>query len=55
MTPWLIVLTIGLPWLGALCVWLTGDQRPRAQHTLAVGFAVAAGFVALATAAIRVR
>jgi NADH-quinone oxidoreductase subunit L len=48
MTPWLIVLTIGLPWLGALCVWLTGDQRPRAQHALAVGFAVAAGLVALA-------
>jgi NADH-quinone oxidoreductase subunit L len=45
---WLTVLTIGLPWLGALCVWMARDQRPRAQHTLAVGFSLAAGLAALA-------
>lgn len=43
----LILLTIGLSWLGALVVWLIGDQRPRAQHSLAVLFAVAAGIAAL--------
>ena len=43
----LILLTIGLPWLGGLVVWLTTNKRPRAQHTLAVVFAVTAGFAAL--------
>ncbi|MBN1679542.1 MAG: NADH-quinone oxidoreductase subunit L [Anaerolineae bacterium] len=47
MTDVLIVLTIGLPWLGALIVWLTGDDNPRQQHTRAVGFAAAAGLCAL--------
>ncbi|MCC7449473.1 MAG: NADH-quinone oxidoreductase subunit L [Anaerolineae bacterium] len=48
MAAWLIVLTIGLPWLGALIVWRTGDQRPRAQNMVAIGFAVAGGIAALA-------
>src|SRR5574342_1431879 len=43
----LILLTIGLPWLGGLAVWLTTNKHPRAQHTFAVAFAVAAGFAAL--------
>ena len=43
-----ITLTIGLPWLGALVVWVAGDQRPRAQHALAVVFAVAGGLSGLA-------
>ncbi len=43
----LILLTIGLPWLGGLAVWLTTNKYPRAQHTLAVAFAVAAGIAAL--------
>jgi NADH-quinone oxidoreductase subunit L len=43
----LILLTIGLPWLGALAVWLVGDKRATAQHALAVSFSVAAGLVAL--------
>jgi len=43
----LILLTIGLPWLGGLAVWLTTNRHPRAQHTLAVMFAVAAGLAAL--------
>ncbi|WP_119071669.1 NADH-quinone oxidoreductase subunit 5 family protein [Aggregatilinea lenta] len=47
MTDWLIVLTIGLPWLGALAVWLTGDDRPDQQHRLAVIFSVLAGLAAL--------
>jgi NADH-quinone oxidoreductase subunit L len=36
MTTTLLLLTIGLPWLGGLAVWLIGDSRPRAQHVLAV-------------------
>jgi len=48
MAQTLIFLTIGLPWLGALAAWLTRNEQERAQHTLAVGFSVAAGFAALA-------
>ncbi|MBP7689473.1 MAG: NADH-quinone oxidoreductase subunit L [Thermoflexales bacterium] len=43
----LILLTIGLPWLGAVCVWLAGDKRANMQHALAVVFSVAAGVTAL--------
>ena len=43
----LILLTIGLPWLGGLAVWVTTNRYPRAQHTLAVLFAVVAGIAAL--------
>jgi NADH-quinone oxidoreductase subunit L len=45
---WLIVLTIGLPWLGAVVVWRVGNDRPRAQNAVAVGFSVAAALAALA-------
>src|SRR5512138_333574 len=44
----LILLTIGLPWVGAVCTWWAGDTRPKAQHTLAVLFSCAAGLAALA-------
>ena len=43
----LILLTIGLPWLGGLAVWITTNKHPRAQHTFAVLFAVVAGLAAL--------
>ena len=43
-----ILLSIGIPWLGALLVWWVGDQHPRIQHTLAVVFSVLAGAAALA-------
>ncbi|HEY3288748.1 MAG TPA: NADH-quinone oxidoreductase subunit L [Anaerolineae bacterium] len=44
----LVTLTIGLPWLGALCVWLVRGRSERLQHFLAIGFAVLAGLAALA-------
>ena len=44
----LILLVIGLPWIGALLVWWAGDNHPRWQHNLAIGFSVAAGIAALA-------
>lgn len=43
----LILLTIGLPWLGALLTWGAGDQHARLQHSLAVFFSVAAGIAAV--------
>jgi NADH-quinone oxidoreductase subunit L len=48
MTGWLIGLTIGLPWVGAVAVLTTGDRRPRAQQALAVAAASAAAAVSVA-------
>ncbi len=45
---WLLLLPIGIPWLGCLAVWLVGDRRPRLQHTLAVIFSILAGVAGLA-------
>ncbi len=47
MTTWLVLLTIGIPWLGAALVWLAGDRRARAQHILACTFAAVGGVVSL--------
>ena len=47
MVPILIMLIIGLPWLGALIVWRVGDLRPRWQHGLATAFAAATGLASL--------
>ena len=47
MLIWFTLLTIGLPWLGAACVWLVGDRKPHLLHRLAVVFAVLTGLAAL--------
>jgi NADH-quinone oxidoreductase subunit L len=47
MATWPVLLTIGIPWLGALAVWLAGDPRPRLQHILACLFAAAGGVASL--------
>ena len=47
MAATLILLLIGIPWAGAVVVWLVGDSRSKLQHTLAVAFAVVSGLVAL--------
>jgi NADH-quinone oxidoreductase subunit L len=44
----LTVLMIGLPWLGALCVWLVGDNHRRLLNVLASAFAVLSGLASLA-------
>lgn len=44
----LIGLVIGIPWLGSVILWLTRDENPRLQHTLAVVFSIAAGIASLA-------
>ena len=43
----LILLVIGLPWLGALAVMLAGDRHEKLQHILAVVFSLAAGVAAI--------
>jgi NADH-quinone oxidoreductase subunit L len=48
MEQWLILLSIGFPWLGALVAWLMRNEQERAQHALAVAFSVAAGLASLA-------
>ena len=48
MTTTLTLLTIGLPWLGALLVWWIGDRHEKVQHWLAVAFALAASGCAIA-------
>ncbi len=48
MSAYLLLLTMIIPWLGALLVWLVGDQHPRWQHGLAVVFSLAGGVAALA-------
>lgn len=44
----LTMLIIGLPWLGAACVWLVRDGHPRLTHALAAAFALLAALVTLA-------
>jgi NADH-quinone oxidoreductase subunit L len=48
MIYWSLVVTVALPWLGALCVWLAGDRHSKLLHTLAVIFSVATGLSTLA-------
>ena len=47
MAAWFVVLAIAVPWLGALCLWALGDERPGLQHSLASAFAVLGGVVSL--------
>jgi NADH-quinone oxidoreductase subunit L len=43
----LMTLIIGFVWLGAILVWLVGDQRPRLQHWLAFAFSALSGISSL--------
>lgn len=47
MATTLLILSIGLPWLGGLCVWLLGDNRPDFQHRLASLWSAAGGLLSL--------
>jgi NADH-quinone oxidoreductase subunit L len=46
MDAWIIISTIGFPWLGAICIWLVGERHTRMLHILAACFALA-GVVAV--------
>ena len=43
----LVVLVITLPWLGAVLVWLAGDERSTVQNRYAVVFSVLTGIASL--------
>jgi NADH-quinone oxidoreductase subunit L len=47
MVPALILLTILLPWAGAVLVAAAGDVRPRLQHALAILFSAVSGITAI--------
>lgn len=47
MATWLVLLTIGIPWLAAIVTALVGDQHERIQHRLASAFAVIGAIVPL--------
>jgi NADH-quinone oxidoreductase subunit L len=48
MAAWLVILTITLTWVGALFVWLAGDERPKLQNSFAIFFSLAAACFAVA-------
>ena len=47
MASTLLLLTIAIPWAGALIIWLVGDEFTKLLHGIAVAFSVAAGIAAL--------
>jgi NADH-quinone oxidoreductase subunit L len=47
MAALLVILVIGLPWFGALAVWIARNKHPRLQHTLAVLFSVLTAITSL--------
>jgi NADH-quinone oxidoreductase subunit L len=49
----LALLSIALPWLGALLVWLVQDRKPWLQHALAALFALAGAAAAVAMIPLR--
>ena len=49
----LAVLSIAVPWAGALVIWMVRDRRPALQHGLAVAFALAGAATALAMIPLR--
>ena len=47
MAATLLMLTIAIPWAGAIIIWLIGDEYTKLLHGVAVAFSVAAGVAAL--------
>ncbi|HEX7556881.1 MAG TPA: proton-conducting transporter membrane subunit, partial [Leptolinea sp.] len=47
MASTLLLLTIAIPWTGAIIIWLIGDEYQKLLHGMAVAFSVAAGVAAL--------
>jgi NADH-quinone oxidoreductase subunit L len=43
MAATLLLLTIAIPWVGGLVVWLVGNNQPGIKHRIAVAFALLAG------------
>lgn len=47
MASTLLLLTIAIPWAGAVIIWLIGDEYQKYLHGIAVAFSVAAGVVSV--------
>ncbi len=47
MASTLLLLTIAIPWAGAVIIWLVGDEYKKLLHGIAVAFSVTAGIAAL--------
>jgi NADH-quinone oxidoreductase subunit L len=47
MSTLLMSISIGLPWLGAIIIWLLGEKQRKTQHMFATFFSVAAGIASL--------
>jgi NADH-quinone oxidoreductase subunit L len=47
MTDWFVLAVVFVPWLGALAVWWAGDERPLAQHALAIVFSLVTAVMSL--------
>ncbi len=47
MASTLLLLTIAIPWAGAVIIWLVGDEYKKLLHGISVAFSVAAGIVSL--------
>ncbi len=47
MASTLLLLTIAIPWAGAVIIWLIGDEYQKLLHGIAVAFSAAAGVAAL--------
>jgi NADH-quinone oxidoreductase subunit L len=47
MSNLLMLLSIGLPWLGAIVIWLLGEKQRKTQHLLATVFSVTAGMASI--------
>lgn len=48
MAATLVLLVIGIPWLGAVVLWLLGDGNEKIQHALATIFSLVSAIVAIA-------
>ncbi len=47
MASTLLLLTIAIPWAGAVIIWLVGDEYQKLLHGIAIAFSVAAGVATL--------
>lgn len=47
MAAWLVILSMFIPWTGALIIWLVGDNYPNIQQWLATGISILGGVVTM--------
>lgn len=47
MAAWLVILSMFIPWTGALIIWLVGDNYPNIQQWMATGISILGGVVTM--------